>query len=242
MALAIEAFAKVKQGGLVPSSVATELRLVVGGGFDDQQPDNVRTLAALRSLCDQYGLAYDVLTSASVHPPPSDVDVVFILNFSTAQRSALLLAPNTLALLYTPQNEHFGIVPIEAMACGLPVVACNRGGPTETVVDFDSGDSTATGYLRGPNASEWAPALAALVNLSDEDRKRVSTVAKKRVRDQFSSATLGRELEEACRDAKGSPDPQTNIGDKLIRGSLTLLAAGAAFFAFMIYIGQPKTE
>lgn len=30
-------------------------------------------------------------------------------------------------VLYTPSNEHFGIVPVEAMCCGAPVVAVNSG-------------------------------------------------------------------------------------------------------------------
>jgi glycosyltransferase involved in cell wall biosynthesis len=37
------------------------------------------------------------------------------------------------ALLF-PAEEDFGIVPVEAMACGAPVVAFGRGGATETVV------------------------------------------------------------------------------------------------------------
>lgn len=37
------------------------------------------------------------------------------------------------ALLF-PGEEDFGIVPVEAMACGAPVVAFGRGGATETVV------------------------------------------------------------------------------------------------------------
>ncbi|TXH61693.1 MAG: glycosyltransferase, partial [Thiothrix sp.] len=31
--------------------------------------------------------------------------------------------------LYTPEKEHFGIVPIEAMFNNAPVIACNSGGP-----------------------------------------------------------------------------------------------------------------
>ena len=37
------------------------------------------------------------------------------------------------ALLF-PGEEDFGIVPVEAMACGAPVVAYGRGGACETVV------------------------------------------------------------------------------------------------------------
>lgn len=36
-------------------------------------------------------------------------------------------------------EEDFGIVPVEAQACGTPVIAYGKGGATETVVDGKTG-------------------------------------------------------------------------------------------------------
>jgi len=41
--------------------------------------------------------------------------------------------------LVLPAEEDFGIAPVEAMACGRPVIALGRGGTTETVVDGVTG-------------------------------------------------------------------------------------------------------
>ncbi len=56
-----------------------------------------------------------------------------------------------------PGEEDFGIVPVEAQACGRPVVALGRGGAVETVVDGVTGvlvasegpDAMAAGIRRG---------------------------------------------------------------------------------------------
>jgi glycosyltransferase involved in cell wall biosynthesis len=36
-------------------------------------------------------------------------------------------------------DEDFGITPVEAQACGTPVIAYGRGGVTETVIDGETG-------------------------------------------------------------------------------------------------------
>jgi glycosyltransferase involved in cell wall biosynthesis len=41
--------------------------------------------------------------------------------------------------LVFPGEEDFGIVPVEAMACGKPVIAYGRGGACETVLDLPEG-------------------------------------------------------------------------------------------------------
>lgn len=43
------------------------------------------------------------------------------------------------ALLYPVEDEDFGIVPIEAMAHGVPVIAHRSGGPMETIIDGKTG-------------------------------------------------------------------------------------------------------
>jgi len=65
------------------------------------------------------------------------------------------------ALLF-PGEEDFGIVPVEAQACGCPVVAYGRGGAAETVVGLDDPDGRpATGVLCAePTLDSFAEAIA----------------------------------------------------------------------------------
>jgi glycosyltransferase involved in cell wall biosynthesis len=66
---------------------------------------------------------------------------------------------------YTPHNEPFGLVPLEAMACGTPVVAVAEGGVRESVVHG------VTGLLTERDCHQFAGAVGHL--LSDPDLRHL---------------------------------------------------------------------
>jgi glycosyltransferase involved in cell wall biosynthesis len=135
--LLIEAYAyiietnKMKQEDLPP--------LVIAGGYDTQNVENVEYRGELGAMAKERGVHVD-----------------FRLDISDTERANLF--QTALCVVYTPDKEHFGIVPLEAMYAGTPVVAVNSGGPTETIKDG------VTGYLREPSPKAFGEALLNLIN------------------------------------------------------------------------------
>ena len=62
------------------------------------------------------------------------------------------------ALLF-PGEEDFGIVPVEAMACGAPVIALGRGGASETVAPLGQSASPAGVWFTEQNAEALIAAI-----------------------------------------------------------------------------------
>ncbi len=62
------------------------------------------------------------------------------------------------AVVYTPLNEDWGLVPLEAMAMRKPVISVDRGGPRETIVDGE------TGHLVKPHVVSFSRAMEALAD------------------------------------------------------------------------------
>ena len=72
---------------------------------------------------------------------------VEILGFVDEKRLVELYA-NCKGFLF-PQLEDAGIVPLEAMACGRPVIALNRGGSLDTMIDGKTGALFEAQTLKG---------------------------------------------------------------------------------------------
>jgi alpha-1,3/alpha-1,6-mannosyltransferase len=106
------------------------------GGYDERVTENKEHYLELVDFADENNLTDHV---------------TFIRSFSDQEK--LTLFARSSCLIYTPTNEHFGIVPIEAMYMRRPVVAVNTGGPLETVLHEE------TGYLCEPNEEAFSDAM-----------------------------------------------------------------------------------
>ena len=130
VAVLIKAYAKLVKfnktdGVIVPP-------LVIAGGYDPRNTENVEHLAELMQLAEELGVAPMTTFSPSI---------------SDKERANLLRS--ALCVVYTPDKEHFGIVPLEAMYAGSPVVAVKSGGPKETVIDGVTGMLVEAGTVDG---------------------------------------------------------------------------------------------
>lgn len=103
------------------------------GGYDEKVQLNFDYLKKLEGIVEKsvIGKHYAVTKGSELKKWNNEVPILFVKDVSEEQKFYLL--KTALVLLYTPSNEHFGIVPVEAMASSCPIIATNSGGLKETV-------------------------------------------------------------------------------------------------------------
>jgi alpha-1,3/alpha-1,6-mannosyltransferase len=133
-------------------------------------------LQELKDLVTELGLEY------SDRETKKDAPIFFLPSFS--QNEKTILFSSSVCLLYTPSFEHFGIVPVESMINGVPVIAVNNGGPKESILDGK------TGFLVDPNPEDFADAMKKIIKLSDTQRNVFRISGVERVKELFSSESF----------------------------------------------------
>ncbi|NXG88930.1 ALG2 mannosyltransferase, partial [Stercorarius parasiticus] len=168
LALALEALHELR--GRLDAHEWNEVYLVMAGGYDKRVLENEEHYEELRRLAAKLNI--------SDH-------VTFLRSFSDEQKISLF--SNSVCVLYTPSNEHFGIVPLEAMYMRCPVIAVNSGGPLESILH------NVTGFLCDPLPTQFSEAMEKIVRdplLKDT----MGAAGRARVMEKFSSEAFTEQL------------------------------------------------
>lgn len=170
--LELAIYALGKMNAFVPPNVSAKTHLIIAGGYDERVVENIEYFVELEDIAEKCG----VCSQVSFLKSPSDSEKQMLFHSCTA-------------VLYTPQNEHFGIVPIEAMLLSRPVIACNSGGPLETIRDGE------TGFLCEPTAEAFAQKMKMFASDRSLSREMGSAGAE-HVRRNFSYTAFTEKLKQ----------------------------------------------
>ncbi|MDR6791966.1 glycosyltransferase involved in cell wall biosynthesis [Pseudarthrobacter oxydans] len=148
--------------------------LIVGGGGDSGVLDADPEVRRLLGLAAELGVVDQVRLQGQV--ARGEMPGIF--------RSAD-------AVVCAPWYEPFGIVPLEAMACGVPVVAAAVGGLRDTVVDHG------TGLHVPPRDPEAIASALAMLLRNRSLRAELGNAGKVRARTRYSWDRVAAETEKA---------------------------------------------
>jgi glycosyltransferase involved in cell wall biosynthesis len=159
----------IKSLALIPPKIRPKFILVSNNG-DDEWKECIEDLA--KSL----GVELEILTLIN------DEKLVELYNQAKL-------------VLYSPHLEPFGLVPLEAMACGTPVVAVKEGGVRETIVH------NKTGLLTEGDETLFSKSIEKLL-LDDTKRLKMGEESVEEVTNHWTLENAGKRLEWHLNRAK----------------------------------------
>ncbi|CAR27288.1 hypothetical protein ZYGR_0I05620 [Zygosaccharomyces rouxii] len=177
-------------------------KLIVTGGYDERVSENVGYLQELQEAADKLKLSHTTIfypefrkNGGLNNSQALNSKVIFLTSISSSLKE-LLLSKMEL-LLYTPSFEHFGIVPLEAMKHGKPVLAVNTGGPLETVERLVTGvnENEATGWLARSDPKDWAKAIEEFKSVTKDGKVNFKKNGLRRVEKYYSRGAMTQSFE-----------------------------------------------
>lgn len=164
------------------------------GRFSDSRKNVQLLFKAYRNLLDQMPNAPALVLAGQTAPTDEDLSVAsdlkildkieILIDVSLEQLREIY--QNAQLFILSSNEEGFGMVIAEAMACGLPVVATNCGGPEMLINNGETGFLTPVG-----DAPEMAQRIGDLLK-NPEKRGAFAVAARKRAVEQFSLVAAGR--------------------------------------------------
>jgi glycosyltransferase involved in cell wall biosynthesis len=103
------------------------------------------------------------------------------------------LYSEAIAVVYPSIEEPFGLVPLEAMACGTPVIACKPGGTSETIIDGK------TGFLVDYHNIKQLVEKIDFILSNPLFAEEMGLLARRRTMQKFSWRRAAEELSELCK-------------------------------------------
>lgn len=163
------------------------------GRFDDRRKNVRLAFEAYHLLIQQHPNAPALLLAGSTPPLKQDLQYAMclglndrlIIKTNPSEAELVKLYQGASLLLLSSDEEGLGMVILEAMACGLPVVSTDCGGPSTAVVEGETGFLTPVGD---------GPALAqATAKLIDDHslRERMGRAGRRRAEQVFSLQAAG---------------------------------------------------
>ena len=142
---------------------------------------NLKLIAGAKTTNSELAKQYYI---KKVEPYIDNKRIVFLGEIGNKKRNELL--SNSLALLFPINwNEPFGLVMVEAMACGTPIIAYNCGSVSEIIEDGKTGFIIRPGDVKG-----MIHAIKKIKSMPSDEYQKMRQNCRKRVESNFTSEKM----------------------------------------------------